>query len=255
MEKFSGYLIEEEDHDWLSQREDPEIMLRAARAAYPSFNPYVEPYVPVENQKSMSSCVGQSLAVMFQIAMVQQYGLQAKFSRMCSYIMSQKASQISGDRGATLSGAQKAAEQGICLERYWPYPSRYSSSIPSTAQGEMVFKLKGSRQIRDADLVEDLLMSGCPCHVGLSWNSTCENSVCNSYRSGGGGHAVSLCHVSEKTGHFVLQNSWGTSFGDMGRVLWTKNFISEVMKKDRYSTFFAYDAAGFEAPQEKLQEI
>lgn len=255
MDRFSGYLIEHEDHDWISQREDPVVMLQAARSAWPDFNPYVEPYIPVEDQKRMSSCVGQSLAVMFQIAMVQQFGIQDKFSRMCAYIMSQRASGISGDRGATLAGAQKAAEKGICLERYWEYPSSYNSKVPASAEGKMVFKLNGSRQIRDADLVEDLLKAGVPVHVGLSWNSSCEKLVCDSYRTGGGGHAVSLCHIDEPTGHFVLQNSWGTNFGNGGRVLWTKKFISDVMSRDRYSTFYAYDPTGFTAPKEALQEI
>ena len=250
-----GYLAEEEDHDWLSQREDPEVILRAARAAYPDFNPYVQPYTPIENQYSMGSCAGNALALMFQIGMVQQYGMQAKFSRMGCYIMAQKASGISGDRGSTLSGCQKAAEGGICLEKHWPYPSRYSSNIPSTAQGEMVFKMNGSRQIKDADLIWDLLRSGVPVQTGLSWNRSCESSICNNYNSGGGGHSTALVALDEDTDHAVMQNSWGSNWGNGGRVLWTKNFVSEVLRKDRYSVFTAYDAAGFVAPEDLADRV
>lgn len=250
-----GYLIEQEDHDWLSQQEDPEVFLRTARSSFPDFNPYAEPYTPVEDQGSLSSCAGNSLALMFQIALVQRYGIQAKFSRMGCYITAQRQNGIKTDSGSTISGCQKAAAEGACLEKYYPYPSRYSNQIPSTANGKFVFKLKGSRQIKDVDLMYDLVMAGVPIQTGLSWGSSCEKSICDSYTGGRGGHSTAITGIDEKTGHFVHQNSWSERWADSGRNLWTKKFVSDVFRKDRYCTFAAYDAAGFEAPQESLQEI
>ena len=252
-----GYLIEEEDHDFLSEQEDPEVILRAAKAANPSFNPYLFPHTPVENQYSIGSCAGNALALMFQIALVQRYGVQARFSRMGCYIMAQKASGISGDRGSTLSGCQKAAADGMCLEKYWPYPNpaRYSNQVPSSSNGEMVFKMSGSRQIKDVDLIWDLLKSGVPIQTGLSWGSSCEKSVCNTYSGGRGGHSTSLVSLQEGTDYAYMQNSWGANWGDDGRVLWTKNFVSEVLRKDRYAVFTAYDPQIFEAPEGFIDRV
>lgn len=248
MERFSGYLHGADDYDYIDAQIDPEIVLKAARAAYPAFNPYVYEWTELPNQGRQGACAGHALANCFQVALVQQFGIQTLFSRGGAYYTAQKFDGIRGDRGSTLAGCQKVAESGLCLEKEWPYPSSYNNSMPSSAQGKMDFKMMGSRRVTDADLAWDLLEAGCAIQTGVAWNSSFEQKVCNSHRSGGGGHSTTLFGLSDD-GNAINHNSWGTNWVTSGRNEWTKKFFSDIIRRDRYAVFVCYDSTGLEAPE------
>ncbi len=250
MDKFTGYLHGQDDYDHIDSQMDPEVVLRAAKAAYPTFNPHSWSWTELPNQGRQGACQGHALANCFQIALVQRYGIQTLFSRAAAYYLSQKFDGISGDRGSTLAGGQKVAESGLCLEVEWAYPSSYNNSQPASAEGNLNFKMMGSKRIKDADLAWDLLKSGVPIQTGVAWNSSFEREVCDSYRSGGGGHSTMLFGINENTGNAINHNSWGTSWCGDGRNEWTKKFFDDILRRDRYAVFVAYDSTGLECPDE-----
>ena len=249
MYNCTGYLHGKDDYDWIDERMDPEIVLKAAQAAYPGFNPHSWSWTELPNQGRQGACQGHALANCFQIALVQQYGIQTLFSRAAAYYLSQKFDGIHGDRGSTLSGGQKVAESGLCLEVEWAYPSSYNNRQPESANGNLNFKMMGSRRVKDADLAWDLLKAGVPIQTGVAWNSSFEREVCDSYRSGGGGHSTMLFGLDEETGNAINHNSWGSNWCGDGRNQWTKKFFSDIIQRDRYAVFVAYDPTGLEVPE------
>ena len=248
MDKFTGYLHGEDDLDWIDARMDPEVVLKAARAAYPAFDPHAWSWTELPSQGRQGACAGHALAACFQVALVQQYGIQTLFSRAAAYYTAQKFDGIKSDRGSTLSGCQKVAESGLCLESEWKYPSSYNNTMPSSAQGKMNFKMMGSRRVKDADLAWDLLRAGSCLQTGVAWNSSFEREVCDSYRSGGGGHSTMLFGLDEETGNAINHNSWGSNWCGDGRNQWTKKFFNSIIRSDRYAVFVAYDPTGLEVP-------
>ena len=249
MDRFTGYLHGQDNYGWLDQREDPEVFLTRAKAAWPEFNPYSWSWTQLPNQGRQGSCAGHALSNCLQVALVQQYGVEALFSRGGAYYTAQKFDGIRGDRGSTLSGCQKVAESGLCLESEWPYPSSYNNRMPESANGNMNFKLMGSRRVKDADLAWELLGAGVPIQTGVQWNNSFEKEVCDSHRSGGGGHSTMLFGIDETTGNAINHNSWGTNWCEDGRNQWTKSFFARIVSSDRHAVFVAYDPTGLEVPE------
>lgn len=255
MDKFLGYNHGLDDYDAIDARIDPEIVLKAARAAYPTFNPYSYEWTELPNQGRQGSCAGHALSNCFQVALVQQFAVQTLFSRAAAYYTAQRFDGIKGDRGSTLNGCQKVAESGLCLEVEWAYPSSYNNSIPESSKGNMNFKMVGSRRVTDADMAWDLLSAGVPIQTGVAWNSSFEKTICDSYRSGGGGHSTMLFGIDEATGNAWNNNSWGLGWGDNGRNMWTKKFFADIVKRDRYAVFVAYDPTGLECPEGFIERV
>ena len=253
MANFTGYLHGEDDYDWIDAQMDPEVVLTAAKAAYPNFNPHSYEWTELPNQGHQGACQGHALANVFQVALVQQYGIQTLFSRAAAYYTSQKFSGIRGDRGSTLAGGQKTAESGLCLETEWAYPSRYHNTMPDSAKGKMDFKMMGSKRVRDADLAWELLHAGVPIQTGVAWNSSFEHEICDNHRNGGGGHSTMLFGIHEDTGNAIMHNSWKPTWHGDNRVQWTKKFFADIIKRDRHAVFVAYDPTGLEVP-EKFQD-
>jgi len=250
-----GYLHGNDDYDQIDQGVNPVDVLQRAKASYPEFNPYAAPWLMLQYQGNQGACQGHALAHAFQVALVQEHGIQARFSRACAYYLSQKEDGINGDRGSTLAGGQKVAAKGICLEDEWPYPSRYNNRQPASANGNMNFRMPGSKRITDADLAWDLLESGCCIQTGVAWNSSYEKEVCHTLKSTyGGGHSTLLYGLDEKTNNAIHHNSWRNWQGD-GRNQWTKNFFAQIVKRDRFAVFVCYDAAMLEAPADMADRL
>ena len=234
---------------------DPDLVLQLARAAYPNFNPYAPPWLNWQAQGRQGACQGHALSHAFQIALVQQYAVQAVVSRAAGYYLSQKFDGIRGDRGSTLRGGQQVANSGICREHEWPYPSGYNNRKPSSAEGMLNITMPGSKRISDADLAWDLLKAGVSIQTGVAWNRSFEREVCDSYGGGGGGgHSTLLYGLDEATGNAIHHNSWRGWMGD-GRNQWTKNFFAQILKRDRRAVFVAYDSTHLELPDDIAERI
>lgn len=251
-----GYDIESENLQLLNDEGAcPDGVMKNAQARYPDFDPYAEPWLNRQSQGHMGSCQGHALSHCFQVAMVQQYGVQAVFSRMACYILSQEADGIRGDHGSTLHGGQKAAKGGVCLEHEWPYPSRYNKRHPDSAYQKCDISMPGSRQIKDADQIWEMLKAGCAVQTGVTWNNSFEKSVSDRYRGGGrGGHSTMLYGLDKETENAVHWNSW-TNWQGNGRSQWTKDFVHGILRHDRTAVFVAYDSTNLIIPESLSERI
>lgn len=249
--KLGGWLREEEDWEYLRRikQPSPASMLRAMRTQRGYGTPEkVDPrdWLQIENQRNMGSCQGHSLSTCVEVAYNYEADKIIQLSRMFAYVMSQRKDGIRGDRGSTISGGAKCAkEDGICLESTYPYPSSYTTNIPSAAITEAKeYRIKSAFDVKSYDDVFQFLASAVGAiNIGISWTLP-SAAVIESYRSGrGGGHAIALAGYTARKdndgrNYIILVNSWGTQWGNNGTAEVAPRAI-EQMINSTYSEFIA----------------
>lgn len=235
-----GYRIEDEDIDSLMSRgRKAEDVLLMFKYKVPKWNQYAPPdMVNILDQGQVGSCQGQSLAKMFQICYFLATGRVLNFSAMAGYILAQRHDGLIGrDVGSTLSGGQRAAADGICLEKDWPYTGRYDSRIPNVPRP---FKLVASKPTNDPDLISEALDAGLPVQTGMTWNHELDRDLVTNYTGRGaqGGHATTLWQ-KKSNGNWINHNSWGSGWAGDGRSEWTPQAARQIITY-RTNTFVIY---------------
>lgn len=248
-----GYAIERENHELLEATgADSQLVLQRYRDSFPQFNTTADPLgvLKVFDQGQQGSCQGNALAQVFSICYFLATGRHETFSRAAGYYLAQKKDGIRGDQGSTLSGGQWVATQhGMCLESDWPYPSRYSPSMPATAQNKFLFKLQTTKPFRDVQSMLDWLDQGLPIQTGLNWNSSCDREVVDAYSlRGGGGHST-VFWQRRANGNVCNINSWGSRWNGDGVHEWTPESIQRTLQ-NRWTVYIGYapDGMSFPAP-------
>jgi C1A family cysteine protease len=253
-----GYLIDQEDRKFLSETSSPANMLMMGDTPE-----LVDPrrhllwdqgLLRVENQGSIGSCQGASLTENAEFCYAVLTGRVMQFSKMFSYIESQKANNIRTDSGSTLSGGTKASrESGFCPESIAPYPSRYPgwSWVTDAMKREAAkYKLQSHTEIKQEQAVRQYIGSGLGIvQIGISWNRSMtpdSNGCIRSFSAGGGGgHAVVFCgyapnsyvgQQSTKGYWYLLKNSWGTQWG-RGGFAWVDPTAVAQMLMHQWSVF------------------
>jgi len=225
-----GYAVQYEDRSSLEANGlAPSEALAMFQASFPKFDTTADPLgaIDILNQGNQGSCQGHALAMVFSICFFLATGRREAFSRAAGYYLSQRKDGIRGDQGSTLSGGQWVATQnGICLEKEWPYPSRYDPSEPSGINYR--FKLKTTRPMRTVKEVTDWIDSGLPVQIGLAWNDSCSHEVVDRWVPGGGGHSTCFWQRA-KSGNVRNINSWGKSWSTDGIHEWTEGSISRAL--------------------------
>lgn len=242
-----GYAIDlERRSEMESEGTDPKLMLARA-SQVPQFNVDVHPTTLFEplNQGNQGSCQGHALAMIFTICYYLQTGTIEQFSRGGAYYLSQKKDGIRGDRGSTLSGGMWVATQhGICLEKDWPYPSRYNPAQPSGLT--FPFKLVASKPTRDVDLIREALDIGLPVQDGIIWDGSVSRTLSTDYRgAGGGGHSTVLWTKSGD--NYRRINSWGMWDGDGCNENTPRSLQQQI--EHRYSSHVIYAPEGMIYPE------
>lgn len=109
----------------------------------------------------------------------------------------------------------------IIPEASWPY----NGSPVSGYKEHGLAKITGYRSLTKMSQVKDAIRANHPVHIGLdingSWNAPGKNGRLRSGGGGGGGHAITIVGFYEDStysggGYFLIKNSWGTKWGDMG---------------------------------------
>jgi C1A family cysteine protease len=134
------------------------------------------------------------------------------------------------DDGSTLSQGIHALETyGVCKESSWPYITNNIAVKPSKSayvEGVKNEVLMASRVLQTLDSMKGCLISGYPFVVGFEVYSSFESA---SVASTGmvpmpntateqllGGHACICLGYDDSKGVWIMQNSWGTGWGDRG---------------------------------------
>lgn len=256
----------------------PELEDRGTLAEFSSSLPYasysdgdlpevIDPqgWTIIEDQGQIGSCQGNALASAVEQCHVRQGGDIIQLSRMGAYIRSQHYDNIRGDRGSTLSGGAKVAQEGLVLEEVWPYPSRYSSAIPPGFQSATRYKTEGFTEPKTYDeTVRHLGLYG-PVHIGIPWNSVIDQQasrtgIIDEFRPGraDGGHSVLFGGYTMvdwagrplSRAAIKLGNSWSRRWGKDGWALVTERAIN-AMLAHAWTVFMGH----FGAPHPEIKGI
>lgn len=217
----TGWRQDLEDFDFIERTETPVLF---GSTDIPSRFSLREKGARVENQRALSACLGNALALALEGCNYFQTGVFVELSRWFCYISAQIEDGIIGDKGASITGGAKAAsKRGVCREVTLPYPSRYTNHLPDAAKKEaQEHLLKSWRLARDHNEVIQFIGSGLGFGLlGMDWRQgiadsrTGEMSERTFRGPSPGGHALGI------TGYFEnedteIGNSHGTEWGDGG---------------------------------------
>lgn len=181
---------------------------------------------PIENQSSMGSCQGFTIASvcerLYQIAT----GEHRQLSNLFAYIASQKITgdQLYGrDSGSTISsGVQLATDNGICPLENAPYPQpvRYPNSRERQAilkqsnyAAGQPFRIRSSLgAVRSADQAVEMIGGGAAITLGAPWPPVIRDidgrKTIVRGASSGGGHAYAVLGY-KSNGNLIAANSHG----------------------------------------------
>lgn len=190
------------------------------------------PFITIENQGNMGSCSGHAMSTCCEVLNYFETRTSVQLSRMFAYLKGQTVDNLLGrDNGATISGVVEAAKRfGICQESTFPYPGRYTTDIPDSAESEASnHKILKHAKFRSYDECYKWLASGTGAmEIGIAWRqSLADNKTGIIEQSSGqtyGGHALAIVGVSDKQDtdgryYLILVNSHGEQWGSKGTAL------------------------------------
>lgn len=245
MSDFTGYKPEDEDRDFIASLSGGEDVMRLV-GSYEEQSLDPRKLIRVENQFQMGSCAGHSLSSNLEwIYCIATKGQIIQLSRMAGYILAQEKSGIRTDSGSTISaGIQVALQTGLPEEKLWPYPSRYDRQKPNNdwQQNAAKHKIERAVEIKTFEQWQTWLGSGQGgIHTGISWGSSMNRQVVETFSAGGGGHSVAALCLSDRKDsrgdrYSWIANSWSESFGNKGWQEWSPTAIRQMLQH-RYTVF------------------
>jgi hypothetical protein len=133
---------------------------------------------------------------------------------------------INEDNGATLSSGIKSLQtHGLCLESVWPYLEYNVYTKPPDYCYKQALKDKAIHCYNlphNIYVMKECLLSGFPFVVGIAVFNDFENTKTGIIKLPNhndimiGGHAVLVCGYNDSKKHWIVRNSWGSSWGDNG---------------------------------------
>lgn len=236
---IGGWLIDEEDLEYLASLPDDTPVL--AMRGYKEVTVDPRDVLKIENQSSQGACQGHAISSVCEWCYILATGNpDLQLSRAMGYYETQRIDGINGDRGSTISGGVKlATNTGICEETLWPYPSRYDNDRPN-AWNDVVanasqYKIQSSYRLKSYDAIRTFLGSGQGgVSIGISWGNSMSKSVVDSFKAGGGGHAIGLFSLSDRkdangSPWVWMMNSWGSNWGNRGWSEWSPRAVDQMM--------------------------
>lgn len=202
-------------------------------------------WLQVEDQQQQGSCQGNARSSAEEVAVYRQTeGEIVQLSRQFAYITSQRIDGISGDQGSTMEGGAKASQKwGSCLEELAKYTGRYYTEFSQAAWSDAEKrKLTSFQRLENYDQVLRWIVHGVGgVVIGIGWNSSCSpdsRGCIESYRSGGGGHALALLDWNKRfldtlgRPYIDMFNSWGRSWGFQGRAFIAPKIVDYWCQKE-----------------------
>jgi len=146
---------------------------------------------------------------------------------------------VSQDAGSTLTQGINALEKyGVCQESTWPYIiNKFAIKPPANAytEGAQHEVLSALRVKQTMASMKGCLSSGFPFVTGIEVYSSFEGTVATNTgyvpmpntktEQLLGGHAVTCVGYNDAKGVWIMQNSWGTSWGDKGYFYLPYNYL------------------------------
>lgn len=187
----------------------------------------------VYDQGQLNSCVGNAAAaaVAYDMARQNRTVFTAAPSRLFIYYQARAYQGWQGqDNGCFIRDAFKGiAKYGVCSEKDWAYVEgrvtwRPTAPCYTDALGEQSVSY-GRLNNTDRDTMKILLFNGYPIVGGFTVYESFESEdvrrtgmvpMPSNTESVLGGHAILVVGYDDALGRYIVQNSWGTDFGDKG---------------------------------------
>ncbi len=184
----------------------------------------------VENQGDSNSCTANAMAGAYEYLDNRINGQSADVSRLFIYYNARAIDgSVDEDEGAYLSDCVKVVRKyGACTEETWPFTlDEVTSKPPKDAYREAAqFRIEDAASVDiDLDVMRTCLAAGYPFVFGLQLFESFNGAGGN----GGlvpmpdpdnekheGGHAMLCVGYSDADRVFIIRNSWGEEWGDMG---------------------------------------
>lgn len=189
---------------------------------------------PIFNQGKLGSCTANAICANYEFIFMKEHGLTKNnadiFSRLFVYWNERELENSTDkDSGASLrDGILSIHTNGVPLEQYWPYDISKFAEKPDEKAYIAALKhvsIKYARLDRDINQLKQCLAEGNPFVFGFAVYESfeCEDiaktgimSVPTEKEKLLGGHAVMAVGVDENKKCFIVQNSWGDTWGDNG---------------------------------------
>jgi len=200
---------------------------------------------PIENQGSLGSCTGQSIAGAIEL-LNKRNGKPTDVSRLFIYYYERLLmGTVNYDSGAFIRDGIKATNKyGASLESLWPHDIRKFKQEPINEAKNDALNRKVTRyeRVEDFEGCIDALTNGYPVVMGFHvYQSFMSPTVA---RTGNmpypnkkrekllGGHAVLLVGYDKTRKVFIVRNSWGTAWGDKGYFYMPFDVVKPDMSSD-----------------------
>lgn len=203
----------------------------------------------VFNQGNLGSCTGNAISAAFNYMNQKDNNNSFIGSRLFVYYNERKIENtISQDSGAQIrDGIKSLVKQGICLETKWVYDITKFAQKPSSicykdAKKDLIKTYKRLDNTNKQELV-DCLLNGFPFVFGFTVYESFESDVVT--KTGIvpmpkknekvlGGHAVLCMGYDKNTDRFIVQNSWGTQWGQQGFFTIPAAYITNINLADDF---------------------
>jgi len=243
--------------------------------------PYRSPYKPedlpssvdmredvyeIENQGSIGSCVANGVASSCEL-IANRNDKPIDLSRLFLYNATKVYENRLGEEGLYTRDAYHVAyKQGMPTEEYYPYDISKDNIAPSSEDYKEAFNNRIDRyesvirwnsvdSIKKIHQIKSALHEGLPVGFAMmitaslinlkgSWKEHNYKGV-NPDTKGIGGHYMLIVGYDDEHCKFLVQNSWGTSWGDGGYCGLPYNMVSEPF----FEAWIARSFKGMEVPE------
>jgi C1A family cysteine protease len=197
---------------------------------------------PVYDQGQLGSCTANAIAGAIEFDQIKQKAAEFTPSRLFIYYNERVIESTSPavDSGAQIrDGIKSVATQGVCAETLWPYSDTNKDPAPCTTcpyakkpsaacyKAALQHKVKTYQRLNSSVLntLKGCLASGYPFVFGFTVYESFESQQVAQTgivpmpapgEKTVGGHAVVAVGYDDSTSHFIVRNSWGTSWGIKG---------------------------------------
>jgi len=193
----------------------------------------------VEDQGNLGSCTGNALAGAIEFLERKDNVQFMDASRLFIYY-NERALEgtVKSDAGAMIrDGIKTLKNQGVCLEKTWPYVISKFAVKPSAACYKEALKrqITSYHRILTLDEMQACIADGFPFVFGFTVYESFESQ--DVARTGVvqmpqpterslGGHAVLAVGYDDVQKRFIVRNSWGTGWGQKGYFTIPYNYLA-----------------------------
>lgn len=207
--------------------------------------------IPVFDQLSIGSCVSNSACACFRYELAQLVGnFDFEPSRLFEYYNARKLQGWENeDSGAYIRDGFKALNKwGLATEALWPYTDTLAALTKEPSanvyeDGLKALAVKYAAVPQNERAIKETLISG----AAVSFGFNVYQSFFGSWESGNaimpipkkteslqGGHAVTLTGFRDDIKCFIVQNSWGESWGKNGKYFMPYSFVLNPVESDDF---------------------